>query len=118
MGGGGPKIFFNVDFSKRKYLEIYQDVFKINIERMKMKVLISLKLYAKKKKETGSSLFTSEIQYHLQRKFEIRYNKKNTGLTMGINLKITITTKTHLFSFWAKALCCWVGAADILPSAR
>lgn len=71
MGGGVSKIFFNVDFSKRKYFEIYQDVFKINIERMK--VLISLTLYAKtKKKETGSSLFTSEIQYHLQRKFEIR----------------------------------------------
>lgn len=53
MGGGGSKIFFNVDFSKRKYFEIYQDVFKINIERMKMKVLISLTLYAKTKKRNG-----------------------------------------------------------------
>lgn len=53
MGGGGFKIFFNVDFFKWKYFEIYQDVFKINIERMKMKVFISLMLYVKIKKRNG-----------------------------------------------------------------
>lgn len=117
MGGGGSKIFFNVDFSKRKYFEIYQDVFKINIERMK--VLISLTLYAKtKKKKRDRPCLQVKYNTTCRENSRFVYNKKNTGLTMGINLKITITTKTHLFSFWAKALCCWVGAADILPSAR